>query len=106
MGSFTAELYLDSMPITASNFIDLANQGFYNGLHFHRVIDNFMLQFGCPHSKDPKSRRAGTGGKLQQLFFYTLKMIQGPPPKSTFKTPDGQTITRDAREGNLFEVSQ
>ena len=42
---------MDKMPITASNFVDLANSGFYDGLHFHRVIDGFMLQFGCPHSK-------------------------------------------------------
>lgn len=34
------------MPVTASNFVDLANNGYYDGLHFHRVIDNFMLQFG------------------------------------------------------------
>ena len=61
-GSFTAELYLDNMPITAGNFIQLAKDGFYNGLHFHRVIPSFMLQFGCPHSKDPSSPRAGTGG--------------------------------------------
>ena len=38
MGSFTAELYLDRVPRTASNFIDLAQSGFYDGLHFHRVI--------------------------------------------------------------------
>ncbi len=49
------------MPITAGNFVKLAKSGFYDGLHFHRVIDGFMLQFGCPHSKDPTSRRAGTG---------------------------------------------
>lgn len=61
-GTFKAELYLDKMPVTAQNFIDLANNGFYNGLHFHRVISNFMLQFGCPNSKDPKSPIAGTGG--------------------------------------------
>jgi cyclophilin family peptidyl-prolyl cis-trans isomerase len=61
-GTFKAEIYLDKMPITAQNFIDLANSGFYNGLHFHRVIKNFMIQFGCPHSKDANSPRAGTGG--------------------------------------------
>jgi cyclophilin family peptidyl-prolyl cis-trans isomerase len=61
-GTFKAEIYLEQMPITAQNFIDLANSGFYNGLHFHRVIKGFMLQFGCPYSKDPKSPRAGTGG--------------------------------------------
>jgi cyclophilin family peptidyl-prolyl cis-trans isomerase len=61
LGNFTVELYLDKMPITAQNFITLAKGGFYDGLHFHRVIDNFMIQFGCPHSRDPNSRRAGTG---------------------------------------------
>merc|ERR1711865_499292 len=58
-GSFTAELFLDRTPITVSNFIDLSTTGFYNGLHFHRVIPNFMNQFGCPNSKDPKARNAG-----------------------------------------------
>jgi len=62
LGSFKAEIYLDKMPVTAKNFIDLAKSGFYDGLHFHRVIKGFMIQFGCPHSKDPNSSRAGTGG--------------------------------------------
>jgi cyclophilin family peptidyl-prolyl cis-trans isomerase len=62
MGSFTIEVFLDKMPITSKNFLDLAKSGFYDGLHFHRVIKNFMLQFGCPYSKDPNSSRAGTGG--------------------------------------------
>jgi cyclophilin family peptidyl-prolyl cis-trans isomerase len=62
LGTFKAELYLDKMPITAGNFIKLAKDGFYDGLHFHRVIKGFMCQFGCPYSKDPSSPRAGTGG--------------------------------------------
>ncbi len=62
MGTFKAELFVDQMPITAGNFVTLAESGFYDGLHFHRIIPNFMLQFGCPHSKDPRSPRAGTGG--------------------------------------------
>lgn len=61
MGTFKAEIFIDQMPITANNFVRLANEGFYDGLHFHRVIEGFMNQFGCPHSKDPNSRRAGTG---------------------------------------------
>jgi cyclophilin family peptidyl-prolyl cis-trans isomerase len=61
LGNITVELFTDKMPITAGNFVDLAKSGFYDGLHFHRVINGFMLQFGCPHSKDPKSPRAGTG---------------------------------------------
>merc|ERR1719378_1007522 len=59
MGKIEAEIYLDRVPITASNFIDLAQTGFYNGIHFHRVIPDFMNQFGCPNAKDPKSRAAG-----------------------------------------------
>ena len=61
LGTFKVELFVDKMPITANNWLELARSGFYDGLHFHRVIDNFMIQFGCPHSKDPKSARAGTG---------------------------------------------
>jgi cyclophilin family peptidyl-prolyl cis-trans isomerase len=61
LGTIRIELFTDLMPKTAGNFIALAKSGFYDGLHFHRVINNFMLQFGCPHSKDANSPRAGTG---------------------------------------------
>ena len=62
LGTFQVELFQDTMPTTAGNFVKLAKDGFYDGLHFHRVIEGFMCQFGCPHSKDPQSPRAGTGG--------------------------------------------
>ena len=68
MGQFEATIYLDRVPITASNFIDLVESGFYNGVHFHRVIPGFMDQFGCPYAKDPTSRRAGTGGPPDGAF--------------------------------------
>lgn len=61
MGTFKAEIFTTEMPITGQNFVRLVNEGFYDGLHFHRVIEGFMNQFGCPHSKDPTSRRAGMG---------------------------------------------
>ncbi|HOC41829.1 MAG TPA: peptidylprolyl isomerase [Thermoanaerobaculales bacterium] len=61
-GSFDVEILLEEMPITARNFVDLAKSGFYDGLHFHRVINGFMIQFGCPYSRDPASPRCGTGG--------------------------------------------
>ena len=44
----TGELYEDIAPITVQNFEKLANEGFYNGLTFHRVIPGFMIQGGCP----------------------------------------------------------
>ena len=67
-GTFTAELYLDRVPRTASNFIDLSKTGFYDGIHFHRVISGFMNQFGCPNAKDPKAGNAGQGGPEDGTF--------------------------------------
>ena len=61
LGDIELELFVDKMPLTAGNFIKLAKEGFYDGLHFHRVINKFMIQFGCPNSRDAKSPRAGTG---------------------------------------------
>lgn len=49
MGSFTAEIYDEIMPITGNNFIDLTNSGFYNNLIFHRVVAGFVIQDGCPY---------------------------------------------------------
>ena len=47
-GVMTFELYDDAAPIAVENFKKLINQGYYNGLKFHRVIPNFMVQGGCP----------------------------------------------------------
>jgi len=79
MGSFTAEIFEAEMPITASNFIKLVESGYYNGLHFHRVIQNFMVQFGCPHSKDAKSPKCGTGGPGYSIDDeHTAKITNAP----------------------------
>jgi cyclophilin family peptidyl-prolyl cis-trans isomerase len=87
-GVIKAEIFLDQMPITAKNFIDLANSGFYDGLHFHRVINRFMLQFGCPHSKDPNSPRAGTGGPPHGTIRdeHTAKLSNEPGTLSMANT--------------------
>ena len=54
-GTIKVELYADKAPETVKNFEKLSNDGFYNGLKFHRVIENFMIQAGCPQG-------TGTGG--------------------------------------------
>ena len=59
-GSIKLELYADKVPRTCENFEKLAADGFYDGLNFHRVIDNFMVQTGCP-------RGDGTGGPGYQF---------------------------------------
>jgi len=90
LGKIEVELYLDKMPITAGNFVKLAKSGFYDGLHFHRVINRFMLQFGCPHSKDPKSGRAGTGdgpdGTIQDEHPANAKLSNEPGTLSMANT--------------------
>lgn len=60
-GKFTVELYPEYAPQTVANFVYLAKSGFYNGLTFHRVVDNFMAQGG-----DPKGN--GTGGSGENIL--------------------------------------
>ncbi len=48
LGTFKVELYPDVAPETVNNFVNLVKKGFYNGLTFHRVIEGFMIQGGCP----------------------------------------------------------
>jgi cyclophilin family peptidyl-prolyl cis-trans isomerase len=90
LGTFKAEIYLDKMPVTATNFIKLAQQGFYNGLHFHRVIKDFMIQFGCEFSKDPNSPRCGTGssplGNVQDEHPADAKISNEPGTLSMANT--------------------
>jgi len=56
------EFYDKDAPNTVANFIKLAKDGFYDGLAFHRVIPDFVIQGGCPYSKDMSDPRVGTGG--------------------------------------------
>jgi len=48
-GKIRVKLFGDKVPYTVANFVNLATRGFYNGLNFHRVIADFMVQGGCPH---------------------------------------------------------
>ena len=90
LGDIELELFVDKMPKTAGNFIKLAKEGFYDGLHFHRVINKFMIQFGCPHSKDPKSPRAGTGnsphGTIEDEHPENAKLSNEPGTLSMANT--------------------
>lgn len=61
-GTIEIELYENQMPITAGNFVKLVNEGFYNGVKFHRVIDGFMIQGGDPNTKTDEVLKYGTGG--------------------------------------------
>ena len=61
-GVMKVELFEKDAPVTVENFIKLSKDGFYDGLAFHRVIPDFVIQGGCPFSKDMSDPRVGTGG--------------------------------------------
>jgi peptidyl-prolyl cis-trans isomerase B (cyclophilin B) len=61
-GTMKVSFFADDAPNTVANFIKLAKSGYYDGLAFHRVIPDFVIQGGCPYSKDPGDPRVGTGG--------------------------------------------
>ena len=68
-GIISLNLFYDKAPITVANFVNLSNRGYYNNLTFHRVIDNFMIQGGCPLG-------TGTGGpgyEFEDEFHSDLK---------------------------------
>lgn len=62
MGTIEIELYENLMPITAGNFAKLVDEGYYDGIKFHRVIEGFMIQGGDPITKTDQVLRYGTGG--------------------------------------------
>ena len=59
-GTFVIELYPDQAPITCANFLKLVNSGFYNGIKFHRVVEDFMAQGGDPDG-------TGCGGSKETI---------------------------------------
>ena len=61
-GEMKVSLYTEDAPNTVANFVKLAKEGYYDGLKFHRVIPNFMVQGGCPNSRDGAKGMPGTGG--------------------------------------------
>lgn len=71
-GKIRLQLFGDQVPFTVANFVNLSNQGYYNGLTFHRVISNFMVQGGCPKGD-------GTGGpgyEFEDEFVEELRHDQ------------------------------
>ena len=67
-GEILLELFDNDAPDTVANFVKLSKEGFYDGLSFHRVIDGFMAQGGCPNTRLGASGIPGTGGP-----GYTIK---------------------------------
>ncbi len=68
-GTINLDLFAEHAPITVANFVNLARRGFYDGLTFHRVIADFMIQGGCPEG----SGRGGPGYRFEDEFSEELR---------------------------------
>ena len=66
-GTMKVMFYEKDAPNTVANFVKLAKEGFYDGLSFHRVIPNFVIQGGCPNTRLGASGMPGTGGPGYQI---------------------------------------
>ncbi len=66
-GTMKATLYTQDAPNTVANFSKLAKEGYYNGLKWHRVLPDFVIQGGCPNSRDGANGIPGTGGPGYQI---------------------------------------
>ena len=72
-GAIRVELAADKAPLTVANFVNLAKHGFYDGLNFHRVIPDFMIQGGCPEG----SGRGGPGYRFEDETRNGLRHERG-----------------------------
>lgn len=66
-GTMVVTFFPEQAPQHVRSFLNLAQSGFYDGIAFHRIVRNFMVQTGCPHSKDGAEGQPGTGGPGYQV---------------------------------------
>ena len=84
-----AELYPDIAPNTVNNFISLVRKGFYNGLNFHRIINGFMIQGGCPEGTGMGGPNYSIKGEFSQNGFKNdLKHTEGVLSMARSMRPD------------------
>lgn len=115
-GDIKVAFYAQESPVTVNNFINLAKIGFYNGVKFHRVIKDFMIQGGDPLSKDDDPSNDGTGGpgyKFQdeinghKLVRGSLAMANSGPNTNGsqfFIVTDEATPWLDGKHTNFGQV--
>jgi cyclophilin family peptidyl-prolyl cis-trans isomerase len=88
MGTIKLELYQDKVPNTCENFINYANEGFYNGLVFHRVIDNFVIQGGGFY---PNGTKKETNDPINLEIHDDLRHIDGAISMARTTDPNSAT---------------
>ncbi|MBQ2691615.1 MAG: peptidylprolyl isomerase [Clostridia bacterium] len=88
-GTITVELDGDTAPITVANFVKLANEGFYDGLTFHRIISGFMIQGGCPEGTGRGGSDTEITGEFEQNGIKNdLKHTRGVISMARSKLPN------------------
>ena len=89
-GDINIELFAKEAPGTVANFVKLATEGFYDGLAFHRVIPNFMIQGGCPNTREGAKGQPGTGGPGYQIKseFNDQPHVRGVLSMARSNNPD------------------
>ncbi|OAM89060.1 peptidylprolyl isomerase [Termitidicoccus mucosus] len=89
-GEMTIAFWPEVAPKTVANFKKLANEGFYDGLAFHRVIKGFMIQGGCPNTKEGSDGMPGTGGPGYQIKaeFNAKPHVRGVISMARSQHPD------------------
>lgn len=97
-GVIKVELYEEYAPITVANFIKLANEGFYDGLTFHRIIDGFMMQGG-----DPKGD--GTGGSEETIKGeFSSNKVDNPLSHTRGAISMARARNKDSASSQFFIV--
>jgi peptidyl-prolyl cis-trans isomerase B (cyclophilin B) len=66
-GDMKVEFYAEDAPETVSNFIKLSKKGYFDGLKWHRVLPDFVIQGGCPNTREGENGMPGTGGPGYQI---------------------------------------
>jgi len=82
-GEIRLEFYPEDAPKTVENFVTLAKKGFYNGLNFHRVVPDFVVQGGCP-----KGNGTGGPGYTIKAEFNKQKHVRGTLAMARSQSPD------------------
>lgn len=89
-GTLVVTFFPEQAPQTVRSFLRLAQQGFYDGIAFHRIVRNFMVQTGCPHSRAGATGQPGTGGPGFTLpaEFSDLPHVRGTLSMARSRDPN------------------
>jgi peptidyl-prolyl cis-trans isomerase B (cyclophilin B) len=100
-GNINLELFSREAPGTVANFVKLSKDGFYDGLAFHRVIPQFVIQGGCPNTREGAKGMPGTGGPGYHIKCET----QGNPHKHELGALSMAHAGKDTGGSQFFVVN-